>query len=154
MKHSFIYSEDGHRLFVAELDDELYAINTNDEDIDCPYEYYQDLTVIFDVDRYIHLHKLLCALRKEDRKFGKVYIDAIICSESGSLKYSLMGCCLLIYYYGSSDLEANWFWNNTNIEFDVTLPFPPDFYADPIAWFEREIASKGIQDYKKGADYE
>lgn len=35
MKYHFEYDERGHRLFVAELDEELDNIDASDEDVDC-----------------------------------------------------------------------------------------------------------------------
>lgn len=149
MEYRFIYDRDGRRLMVAEMDDELYNINCTDEDLDCLVEYYSDMTVIFDVDRYIRLHSLLHGLDTEDRRSLKVYMDAVIRSQSGSFVHALMGCCLEIYWYGCTDVEAHWFWKGTNIDFNVALIFPPEFYADPAAWFEREITAKGIKNYEE-----
>lgn len=79
-------------------------------------------------------------------------MDATIRSVSGSFEYALMGCCLEICFYGSFDVEAHWFWQNTNIDFNVALVFPPEFYAAPAAWFEQEIKAKGIKNHEKGWD--
>lgn len=149
MKYRFEYDNDGRRLMVAELDDELDCINCTDEDLDCLGETYRDLTVIFDIDRYTRLYRALSRLSAEDRGFGKVYMNAVIRSKSGSYAHALMGCCLEIYFYGCMDVEAHWFWKDTNVDFNVALAFPPEFYAEPAAWFAREIAEKGIKVMKK-----
>ena len=144
MQYRFIYNQDGLRLMVAELDEERYAINCTNEELDCLGEYYRDLTVIFYIDLYCRLHKMLMATG-EDRKTIKVFMDATIRSISGSFEYALMGCCLEICFYGCFDVEAHWFWQNTNTDFNVALAFPPKFYADPAAWFEQQIKEKGIR---------
>lgn len=148
MKYRFEYDKNGHRLMVAELDDELDCINCTDEDLDCLGEYYRDMTVIFDINLYCRLYQMLMTTG-DDRKRVKVCMDATIRSVSGSFEYALMGCCLEICFYGSFDVEAHWFWQNTNIDFNVTLVFPTEFYADPAAWFEQEIAAKGIINYEE-----
>ncbi|PSJ81233.1 hypothetical protein [Neisseria iguanae] len=83
MQYRFIYGQDGCRLMVAKLDDELDCINCTDEDLDCLGEYYRDLTVIFDIDLYCRLHQMLMAA-DDDRKKIKVCMDASIRSVSGS----------------------------------------------------------------------
>ena len=144
MKYHFVFNDEQRRLMVTELDDELDCINCTDDDLDCLGEYYRDITVIFDIDRYIRLHSILTELAKTDRYFGKVYMQAVIRSRSGSFEYALMGCCLEIYLYGNTDVEAHWYWKNTNIDFNVALAFPSEFYGNPAAWFEKQIAEKGI----------
>lgn len=148
MQYRFEYDKDGRRLMVAELDDELDCINCTDEDLDCLGEYFRDMTVIFDIDLYCRLHQVLIAAG-EDRKQIKVCMDATIRSVSGSFEYALMEGCLEICFYGGFDVEAHWFWKGTNIDFNVALIFPPEFYADPAAWFEREITAKGIKNYEE-----
>ena len=147
MKYRFEYDKDGRRLMVAELDDELDCINSTDEDLDCLGEHYRDMTVIFDIDLYCRLFQMLLAAG-EDYKKVQVRMDASIRSISGSFEYALMGCCLEICFYGCLDVEPNWFWQNTNIDFNVALVFPTEFYADPAAWFQREIEAKGIKKYE------
>ena len=147
MKYRFEYDKDGRRLMVVELDDELDCINSTDEDLDCLGEHYRDMTVIFDIDLYCRLFQMLLAAG-EDYKKVQVRMDASIRSISGSFEYALMGCCLVICFYGCLDVEPNWFWQNTNIDFNVALVFPPEFYADPAAWFQREIEAKGIKKYE------
>ena len=144
MKYRFIYDRDGRRMMVAEPDDELHNINCTDEDLNGLGAYYRDLTVTFDIDLYCRLHRMLLTAGA-DRKKVKVCMEAAIRSISGSFEYALMGCCLEICFYGCMDVEAHWFWQNTNIDFNVALIFPPEFYAAPAAWFEREIAAKSIQ---------
>lgn len=147
MKYHFEYDERGHRRFVAELDEELDNIDASDEDVDCTGEIFRDMTVIFDADRYINLYRALSELVINDREFGKVHIAATIRSVSGTFEYALMGCCVEIYWYGCMDITAQWFWNNTLIDFSVVLDFPPEFYAEPAAWFEREIEKMGVRPY-------
>lgn len=145
MKYRFIRNKEGRRLMAAELDDELQAIESTNEDLDCLSEYFRDMTVIFDIDRYLRLYRVLRTLDKEDREFGKVHINAVIRSVSGSFEYALIDCSLEIYFNGGFDVEAHWLWQNTDIRFHTALAFPPAFYADPVAWFEREIEEKGIE---------
>lgn len=147
MKYHFEYDERGRRLFVAELDEELDNIEANDEDVICTRETFRDMTVIFDVDRYINLYRALTEVMKIDREFGKVHIAATIRSVSGSFEFAMMGCSVEIYWYGCLQVTAQWFWNNTLIDFSVVLVFPPEFYADPAVWFEREITEKGIKNH-------
>lgn len=148
MKYRFENRNDGSRLMVSELDSELDYIGCTDEELDCLSEYYRDLTVTFDIDLYCRLHRMLLAAG-ESRKMVKVYMDASIRSISGSFEYALMGCCLEICFYGALDIAAHWFWRNTNIDFNVELDFPSDFYVNPAAWFEKEIAAKGIQNVEE-----
>lgn len=144
MKYRFEYGEDNRRLMVAELDDELDCIGCTDEALDCLGEYYRDLTVIFDTDLYCRLHKMLLAAGG-DCQAVKVYMKASIRSVSGPFEYALTGFSLEICFYGVPDMTAHWFWRHTNIDFHVELILPPDFYANPSAWFEKEIAACGIR---------
>ena len=98
MKYHFEYDAKGRRLFVAELDNELDNIDASDEEIvDCTGECFQDMTVIFDVDRYINLYQALRGLMKIEREFGIVQMTATIRSVSGSLEFALIGCCVEVY---------------------------------------------------------
>ena len=58
-----------------------------------------------------------------------------------------MGCSVEVYWYGCTNVTAQWFWNNTLIDFSVVLDFPPEFYAEPAVWFEREIEKMGVRPY-------
>lgn len=116
MKYHFEYDAKGRRLFVAELDNELDNIDASDEEIvDCTGECFQDMTVIFDVDRYINLYQALRGLMKIEREFGIVQMTATIRSVSGSLEFALIGCCVEVYSFGNLDITAKWFWQNTRL---------------------------------------
>ena len=150
MKYHFEYDAKGRRLFVAELDEELDNIDASDEEIvDCTGECFQDMTVIFDVDRYINLYQALRGLMKIEREFGIVQMTATIRSVSGSLEFALIGCCVEVYSFGNLDITAKWFWQNTPVDFSVVLDFPADFYIDPAVWFEREMEKMGVHPYVK-----
>ncbi|HFC8517501.1 TPA: hypothetical protein ACFP41_000343 [Neisseria weaveri] len=148
MKYHFQYGYTGTREMVIFLDEA--ALNDNiwaDDDGDI--RVYQDLTVTFDIDRYLRLIKLLKPLKEIDAEFGRVQMTADIDSRSAAETYKIRGTFIEVYYKGDLNLDARWWCDGALIDFGVYLNMPNQFYADPAAWFEKEIAAKGIQKAKE-----
>lgn len=45
---------------------------------------------------------------------------------------------------GIWEMAIKW-WDDWQSDFGIDLIFPSEFYADPAAWIEHEIAVKGIK---------
>lgn len=146
MNYYFQYGFCGAREMVCVLDEQELETMWSDEDADRGV--YRDLTVTFEIDRYIRLHGVVKTLEQKDRHFGLMEMSAVIDSKSASSTYKIRGDFIEIYSKGIWSMTAKWWDDWSEFDFGIDLIFPPEFYADPAAWFEREIEAKGIKNHE------
>lgn len=143
MNYYFRYGLHSGREMVCVLDEDELKAMWSDEYAD--RNVYRDLSVTFDVDRYIRLHDILKTLEQQDRNFGKLEMSAVVDSESASDTHKIRDDPIGIYWKGIWEMAVKWWDDWSQSDFGIDLIFPPDFYADPAAWIEHEIAAKGIK---------
>ncbi|MDO1509513.1 MULTISPECIES: hypothetical protein [unclassified Neisseria] len=148
MKYHFQYGYTGTREIVIFLDEEGLQDNIWADD-DGDICVYKDLTVTFDIDRYLRLMQHLKPLQEIDTQFGRVHMTADIESKSAAETCKIRGTFIEVYYKGNLYIDARWYCDWSMIDFGVYLNMPNQFYTDPAAWFEKEIAAKGIQKAKE-----
>ena len=134
----------GTRLMVIELDTaELKEMWGDSND---GIESYEDLTIEFEIDRYLRLRNVLAKLEQEDKHFGRLHMAAQISSDSAvAAGQKIRGGHIQIYYSGFDAFEATW-WDDYSLDdYGIALFMPDEFQKNPVAWFEAEILKLGFR---------
>ena len=134
----------GTRLMVIELDTaELKEMWGDSND---GIESYEDLTIEFEIDRYLRLRNVLAKLEEEDKHFGRLHMAAQISSDSAtSAGQKIRGGHIEIYYSGLGGFDATW-WDDYSLDdYGIGLSMPSGFRENPAAWFEAEISKHGFR---------
>ena len=107
---------------------------------------YEDLTIEFEIDRYLRLRKVLAKLAQEDKHFGRLHMTAQISSDSAtSAGQKIRGGHIEIYYSGIGGFDATW-WDDYSLDdYGIGLSMPDGFRENPAAWFEAETAKHGFR---------
>ena len=98
MNYYFRYGLRGGREMVCVLDEDELKAMWSDEYAD--RNVYRDLSVTFDVDRYIRLHGILKTLEQQDKNFGKLEMSAVVDSKSASDTHKIRGDSIGLYWIG------------------------------------------------------
>lgn len=144
MKYHFEYGFVGVKTMVITLDKNDLTDMWADEG--CDKAAYEDLTVSFEIDRYLRLLEVLAKLKQEDRHFGRVEMAVQVssCCEV-TRKQKIRGGYIGIYYCGLSAFEVTW-WNDYSMgDYGVDLNMPDGFLENPAAWLAAETAKHGFR---------
>ena len=144
MKDYFEYGVVGAKTMVIALDkNDLQAMWADDEDSKADYE---DVTITFEIDRYLRLCEVLVKLEHEDRHFGRLHMAAQIDSASATAAgQKIRGGHIEIYYHGLGGFDAMW-WDDYSLDdYGICLSMPTEFTKNPAAWFAAETAKHGFR---------
>ena len=144
MEYYFEYGFVGARTMVIKLNTaELEDMWADDE---CAKAAYEDLTVTFEIDRYLRLRNVLAKLEEEDKHFGRLHMAAQISSDSAtSAGQKIRGGHIEIYSSGLGGFDATW-WDDYSLDdYGISLNMPSGFRENPAAWFEAEISKYGFR---------
>ena len=144
MEYYFEYGFVGARTMVIKLNTaELEDMWADDE---CAKAAYEDLTVTFEIDRYLRLRNVLAKLGQEDKHFGRLHMAAQISSDSAAAAGQKIRCGHIeIYYSGLGSFDATW-WDDYSLDdYGISLNMPSGFCESPAAWFEAEISKYGLR---------
>ena len=145
MKYHFEFGFDGSRMMVITLNPtDLQTMWADDED---SKNNYRDLTIAFNINRYLHLHAMVAEISRQDPYFGRVHMSASIDSHSATAAaQKIRGGHIEIYASGSSGFIVMW-WNDYSLyDFGIELNLPPECQQNPAAWFEAQISQLGLEE--------
>ena len=144
MEYYFEYGFVGARTMVIKLDaaelEEMWADSEEGRAV------YEDLTIEFEIDRYLRLRNVLAKLEEEDKHFGRLHMAVQISSDSAmAAGQKIRGGHIEIYYSGISGFDATW-WDDYSLDdYGIGLSMPDGFRENPAAWFEAETAKHGFR---------
>ncbi len=144
MKYHFEHEFTLARMLVITLDKgDLQSMWADNEE---GKEDYQDLTVAFDIDRYLRLRAMVVEIGKQDPHFGRLHMAAFIDSRSAvAAEQKIRGAYIEIENRGMNNFDALW-WDNYSLnDYGIELNMPPEFKQNPTVWFETEIGKQGFR---------
>lgn len=145
MKYHFEFGFDGARMMLITLNpNDLQAMWADDED---SKSNYRDLTIAFNINRYLRLYAMVAAIDRQDPHFGRVHMSASIDSRSATAAgQKIRGGHIEIYAAGGSGFNV-WWWDDYSLyDYGIELKLPPECQQHPAAWFEAQTGQLELEE--------